>query len=279
VASEPLGSGRRLLAGVRVLLSEDIVTAGMDYFDYQIRVARDVVLPWLSARMPVEDKHVADFGCHEGGMLEGLRFGGVADALGIELNANVVERSRFVPDERFRIEIGNLTERDPAEGAFDIVLLHDVLEHVVDCNTVLAAARRSLAPGGRVFVSFPPYWSAYGGHQHLAAGRARAVPYVHYLPEGMFFRVARPADNEYMASADSLEDMVSVRSTRLSLRKAERAFSSSGLGVVSSEFFLVRPEHTLRYGVRTMSAGTLGRMPGMRELIVSGAFYLLAADD
>jgi SAM-dependent methyltransferase len=183
-----------------------------------------------------------------------------------------------VPDERFRIEIADLTELETA-GPFDLVLLHDVLEHVVRPDAVLEAARRSLVDGGHVFVSFPPYWSAFGGHQHLAAGWARAVPYVHYLPARVFYRVARPGDNEYMREADSLEDLESVRATKLSLRRAEAAFSRAGLKIESSERFLLRPEYTVRYGLRTAGAGALGRTPLLRELIVNGAFYLLRTAD
>jgi SAM-dependent methyltransferase len=211
-------------------------------------------------------------------MLEGLRESGVGSATGFEVSEQVVLASRFVPDERFRIQIADLTEFTHTE-TFDIVLLHDVLEHVEHCAPVLLAARRSLAPGGRVFVSFPPYWSPFGGHQHLAAGWARIVPYVHYLPARFFFRLAAPVDNEYMSREGSLGDLISVRRTRLSLAKAEREFAAAGLRPVASEFFLLRPEYTVRYGIRSQTAGMAGRLPGLREVLVNGAFYLLAADD
>lgn len=267
----------RLRDGLSSFFSREIVTGGLDYFEYQVVVARRVVVPWLAARMTLEGARVGDFGCHEGGMLEGLRDSAVASAVGFEINDDVVRSSPFVADERFRIELADLTSLRHGEPEFDLILLHDVLEHVVDCGAVLDAARRFLAPGGRIFVSFPPYWSPYGGHQHLASTWARATPYVHYLPERTFLRLARPADNEYMARADSLDDMVSVRRTKLSLWKAERAFAGSGLGVVDKELFLLRPEYTVRYGAPTIGAGILGRIPGVREVVVNGAFYLLAA--
>ena len=42
-----------------------------------------------------------------------------------------------------------------AEGAFDVVLLLDVLEHLVDPGAVLARTPAWLAPGGRVLLSVP----------------------------------------------------------------------------------------------------------------------------
>jgi SAM-dependent methyltransferase len=261
--------------GFAAIFSKEIVTAGLDYFEYQFRVAREVVLPWLERRIDLTGRRVGDFGCHEGGMLEALRTSTVASATGFELNEAVVAASPFEPDERFRIEIADLTVmQDPPR--FDLVLLHDVLEHVHEPVRVLEAVRAALAPGGRAYVSFPPYWSAFGGHQHLAAGFARAVPYVHYLPARLFFRMAAPGDNEYMAHDDSMDDLVSVRRTRLSIAKAERAVAHAGLAVVSREFFLLRPEYTVRYGFPTVAAGALGSIPLVREVAVNGAFYLLA---
>ena len=267
----------RLRDGVSSFFSREIVTGGLDYFEYQVLVARRVVIPWLAERMALAGVRLADFGCHEGGMLEGFRASPVASGVGFEINEDVVRASPFVRDDRFRIEVGDLTALCSNGDTFDLILLHDVLEHVVDCDGVLAAARRRLADGGRIFVSFPPYWSAYGGHQHLASTWARATPFVHYLPERTFLRLARPADNEYMTGEDSLGDMLSVRRTKLSLRKAERAFAAAGLTQVDAELFLLRPEYSVRYGVPTTRAGVLGRVPGVRELAVNGAFYLLAA--
>ena len=154
-----------------------------------------------------------------------------------------------------------------------------MLEHIPARVDALAAARRALRPGGHVFVSFPPYYSGFGGHQQLAHGRARLVPFVHLLPERLFLRVARPAANEYMTAEGAYEDLLSVRRTKLTLGEVERAFAEAGLELVDRELFLVRPQHAVRYDVKTRTAGVLGRLPGVRELAVNGAFYLARRSD
>lgn len=55
---------------------------------------------------------------------------------------------------------------------FDVVTIHDVLEHFVDPLKTLKEARRVLKPGGRLIVDFPNYFSEAGKHhwrpiQHL----------------------------------------------------------------------------------------------------------------
>jgi hypothetical protein len=105
----------------------------------------------------------------------------------------------------------------------------------------------------------------------------RHVPFLHVLPRRVYFRVARPAASEYMTAEGALEDMVSVRATKLTLRAAERAFARAGLELVDRDLFLMRPEYTVRYGIRTRRARVLGRLPLIREALVSGGFYLVRA--
>lgn len=267
----------RRLDGQRA--THTVLPRGLSYFEYQRLVCSEVVIPWLAARLDLAGLDVGDFGAHHGGMLDALRGSGlVASATGLELSADVVASSPFVGDERFRLEVGDVMSRGADSPTFDLVLMHDVLEHIPMYESALRAVVRSLRPGGHLFVSFPPYYSSFGGHQHLARGRARSIPFVHLLPSRIFFRVARPGANEYMSASGSHDDMVSVRDTKLTLASAERAFASAAFAVADRELFLIRPEYTVRYGIRTRTARALGRIPVVREGAVNGAFYLLRCD-
>lgn len=249
---------------------------GFSYFEYQRIVCRDVLIPWLQERVTLQGLLVGDFGAHHGGMVDALRdWGYVAGAIGLELSADAVASSPFVSDERFRLECADVLAPGSDLPKFDLVLLHDVLEHIPEYDRALGAIRSSLRDGGHAFVSFPPYYSAFGGHQQYARGVARFTPFVHLLPARLFYRSAMPGEQEYMTAEGAHEDMVSVRRTRLTLARAEGAFSRARLHVVARELFLVRPEYTVRYQLKTRGAGVLGKLPVVRELSVNGAFYLL----
>jgi len=229
--------------------------------------------------MPLTGAAVADIGAHHGGMIDYLReSGAVESAVGMELSEEVVASSPLEADERFRLEVADALDLPVDTPQFDLVLLHDVLEHIPDYERALATLRELLSESGRLFISFPPYYSGFGGHQQYARGIARALPFVHLLPARAFFRFAAPGEQEYMTAEGALDDMVSVRPTRLTLASAEAAFAHAGLAVEDRELFLVRPEYTVRYGLKARGASVLGHVPGLRELTVNGAFYLLQAD-
>lgn len=79
---------------------------------------------------------------------------GVAEVVGIEIEADVAEMARERID---RVYVGTAEEVLPtiADDKFDAVLCADVLEHMIDPWAFLTLLRPSLAPGGIVVASIP----------------------------------------------------------------------------------------------------------------------------
>jgi len=263
------------VSGLRHLADTSTLTGGGSYFDYQRRVAKEAILPWLAARLPLASIDVADFGSHSGGMIDVLREDGrVRSALGFELNRDVVAESPLRPDPLFRLTEADLLRLD-AHEEFDLVLACEVLEHVPATAELLRVARRALRPRGHMLVTFPPFWSPFGGHQQLASTAVRLVPYLQYAGRYRFLKLARLQDTNYMSAETALEDVTSVFATKLTLRRAERAFHAEGFRLADRTLWLLRPEYRVRYGVRPLGAGPLGTVPVVREALVTGAYYLL----
>jgi 2-polyprenyl-3-methyl-5-hydroxy-6-metoxy-1,4-benzoquinol methylase len=101
------------------------------------------------------NKRVLDVGCDTGYLGETLTALGCRVS-GVEYNpVTAAEAARKLE----RVVVGDLEVLDLVdefgEGAFDVVVYGDVLEHLRDPLPVLRAARRLLAPGGTVVVSTP----------------------------------------------------------------------------------------------------------------------------
>ena len=258
------------------LLDEATLSGGIPYFEYEYKVANEIVIPWLRRYVRFDRTTVGDFGCHQGGVLQAFReLDGVVAGQGFDVNAESIARSPFAGTADFRIQVGDILQLDPARHRFDLILIRDVLEHIARYREALLRAKACLKPGGHIFVSYPPYYSPFGGHQQVAGNWTRLVPYLHYLPKRMFFRLMRIADNAYMKAADSIGDLESVRATRLTLAKAERAFAVAGLQRRAAQYFLFRPEFKVRYGIPVIPAGPLAHLPVAREALVMGVYYLL----
>jgi len=130
---------------------------------------RAVILAEMTRRLPASGVRLAELGCGSGGMLEALgRFG---TAVGVEMDPALRARAR---ERGLDVRAGALPDAIPLEpGRWDAVCLFDVLEHVDDEAGALAACRRLLAPGGRLFVTVPAYAWLWSRHDELLGHRRR----------------------------------------------------------------------------------------------------------
>ena len=137
-----------------------------------------------------------------------------------------------------------------ADGAFDLVLSHAVIEHVPDAGRYLAECRRVLAPGGRCYLSTAPYLSFAGAHLprlkvpvplHLIAGRTVAFGTFRWLARHAPWALREPAhENSFIRDArngiakeDDLLEKVRVRLLRGQI-------AAAGFGVLQEELHVTR---------------------------------------
>jgi len=264
-----------VIAKLSNLLSESTLSANLSYFDYECVLGRQALVPWLRQSIDLAGLRVADFGCHQGGILQVLREDcAIASGVGFDLNRQAIATSPLQPDPNFYLKEQDILTLNPQDYSFDLVLFRDSLEHIPPYFEALAKAQACLPSGGYIFVSFPPYYSPFGGHQQLATNWPKLFPYAHYLPEGLFLKLLNCQDNTYMSRAEAIEDLQGIRQTRLTLGKLEKAARRLGLTLAARDLYLLRPAFKVRYGLPIMKAGVLGQIPLAREVVVMGAYYL-----
>jgi SAM-dependent methyltransferase len=121
------------------------------------------------------DARLLDAGCGTGRNL--VEFAPLGSACGVDPSAQAIDfcRRRGLTD----VREASLDALPFAAGAFDLILLTDVLEHVGDDRAALAELRRVAAPGARLVVTVPAYrwlWSPHDdSHHHLRRYTAREL--------------------------------------------------------------------------------------------------------
>lgn len=89
-----------------------------------------------------------------------------------------------------------------ATGSFDLVLSHEVIEHVQNDRTAAAEMVRVLKPGGRAVVFAPNRWYPFETHGHYWRGEYHFgnTPLINYLPASLRDQLA-PHVRAYTAEA------------------------------------------------------------------------------
>ena len=119
---------------------------------------------WASALAP--GRRVLDAGC---GMAYGSRLmaeAGAAEVTGVDLAEDVIRAARAEAGDGIRLEAGDVAALPFEDGAFDLVVCFEVIEHVPDQDRVLGELRRVLARGGLLAISSPNRDAYVPGNPH-----------------------------------------------------------------------------------------------------------------
>ncbi|MHB1294325.1 MAG: class I SAM-dependent methyltransferase [Anaerolineae bacterium] len=147
---------------------------------YVWRAGQERRLQIIRRHAPLEGKTILDVGCGLGLYVRRFRDFS-ADVHGVDLDAAKVEEAgRTLPN----IRVGSAEELPYPDGFFDVVLSHEVLEHVDDDRAAAREAYRVLKPGGRLVVFVPNRCYPFETHGFYWRGvyRFGNIPLVNYLP-------------------------------------------------------------------------------------------------
>jgi 2-polyprenyl-3-methyl-5-hydroxy-6-metoxy-1,4-benzoquinol methylase len=96
---------------------------------------------------------IADIGCGQGARLVMLRALGARVVAGCEMDADAARWAAQHYD--LSIHVGSADSLTAPEGGFDLVLLSEVIEHVLDPVALVRSCARLLRPGGWLCLSTP----------------------------------------------------------------------------------------------------------------------------
>jgi SAM-dependent methyltransferase len=219
------------------------------------RAVLDAVLDGLEL---ARDVRILDAGCGSGrNMVELARRGRVT---GVELASASLEaaRARDVGP----VLPGSLDDPLPFDdGAFDLAVALDVLEHVEDDRAALRELARVVAPGGRLLVTVPQYGWLWGEHDVLSHHHRR------YTRPTLLGRAAAAGFAPQRVTAFNATLLPAIGGARLVQRARRRENPASDLGrtpqgvvnaalerVLLAEAAAIRAGRDLPFGVSLLAA-------------------------
>ena len=228
------------------------------------------LLPYLETHIPdFYGKRVLEVGCAEGGFLDVLQKKKMV-VMGVEL---LPHRVKIALDKNpnLKIVIGDITTPDIVKKLgmqFDVIVLRDVIEHIPDRQALFTNITRLLQPGGYVYVSFPPRFSPFAGHQQNFRSILRFIPFLHFLPAWGI----RLLGKTFHENPRFTEEVILNYTIGLTISAFERYCQQFHFRPVVKGLFLIRPIYRTRFGVPIKR---LPSIPVLREVFVMGCECLL----
>lgn len=138
-------------------------------------------LELMRTHVDLDGKRILDIGCGVGAFVRRLQEYST-DIVGTDIDRESVLRG---VEELPNLGLA-LGEHMPfKDGTFDVIILHEVLEHVANDVETLKEAHRLLAPGGKVVIFCPNRMYPFETHGIFLGKRYvfGNMPFVNYLPD------------------------------------------------------------------------------------------------
>ena len=247
------------------------------YFEIQAANARKYVIPFIAETFPVKaGQRVLEIGCGEGGVLKAFIEAG-CEGVGVELDEPRIEDAKkFLPEEigsgRIKFVVKNIydpTIEDDLNGAFDIILLKDVIEHIPDQPRLISWMKKFLKPGGIIFFGFPPWYMPFGGHQQMCHSRISRLPWIHLLPRSLYKWILTQ-------KKEPVNDMMEIRDTGISIERFERICREKGYTIENKRHYLLNPIYEWKFGWKPRKqVWPLKSIPFFRNFLTTCVYYII----
>lgn len=243
------------------------------YWQYEYDVVAKYLLPLLKEwGINSASKTLLDVGCGDGGGVSAFYDAGFV-CKGFDIETRRVELANAMRQSRnFEMVYGNIYDDTfPfASEKFNLIILHDVFEHLDHKKLVLQKLKSCLKSDGRILITFPPYYSAYGAHQQLLKSKIGKLPFFHLIPFSVSYLINK-FPNEEKAFVGEIKKLTSLK---MGIRKFEKIIEASPLSVDRVRKYIIGPNH-IRFGLKPLDAGWFGKIPIINEIITNGLVYLL----
>lgn len=248
------------------------------YFSELAYTCEKYIVPYVSRWFTDAPVHpsVLEVGCGDGGNLVPFSRRGW-ETVGIDISVRrITDAADFFEKENLlgKFICADIFSVDGFDGRFDLVLCHDVLEHVESKLDLLLKMERFLKPGGCIFVAFPAWWMPFGGHQQICRGTfISRLPFVHLLPSWIYRKILCLAGE----SDECVRELLMIKKTGVTVETFERMVHESGMGIAGRRLYFINPHYEIKFGLRPRVLNSaIAGIPGIRNFFSTSCFYLLS---
>ena len=249
------------------------------YFHELENTSREFYVNYLSGKKLITPNcHVLEVGCGDGGNLVPFAQMGCAvtgmDIAQCRINDAQTYFSKISPGATFICKDFLRCQPPSSEKEqYDIILLHDVIEHIPAKADFLRQLKAFLKPTGILFVGFPAWQMPFGGHQQICQNVVCShMPFIHLLPKCLYKLLLKCMGEK----EDIIRELMNIKNTRTSIETFEKLISECRLEVVDRVFWFVNPHYKQKFHLKPRRLWNwMYPVKYVRNFFTTSCWYLL----
>lgn len=247
------------------------------YFDNLARTSEKYFIPYISAFAETgPGTEVLEIGCGEGGnLLPFCRRG--CNVTGVDLSEGKIGNAvKFFEEENCSgyFLACDIFDAGLPKGKYDILICHDVIEHIADKLEFMTVIRNFLKPGGIAFIAFPAWQMPFGGHQQMCNNKKLSrLPFFHLLPASWYRSILSKGGE----SPEAIKEFLEIKQTGTTVELFEKIVKESGFRKLDRRLYFINPHYEAKFGMkpRKLSPAIAG-IPYLRNFFSTSCFYILS---
>ena len=222
----------------------------------------------------MKGKDVLEIGCAEAGLLRYYKNIG-ADCSGLELSDVRFNNAILLNDKnQLHLFQANICEPKSYQNElvkqYDLIVIRDVIEHIKDKETALKNMYNILKPGGKLFISYPPKFCPYAGHQQTIPNILGKLPYIYLLPNYLYIKYLRLIG----CKAKKIEYLIDTKKTRISNKRMLELICKIGFKLKNKSNWFIRPAYSFRFNLPSFK-NPFAFIPILDEILCNGMLLTL----
>ncbi|MEO6036776.1 MAG: class I SAM-dependent methyltransferase, partial [Saprospiraceae bacterium] len=190
------------------MLTQEQIEEGMAYAEdnFQNEHAQHLHMDKRLIRrlFDLSGKKVLDFGCGMGGMSLWYAANWPCEVHAVDIDGHHIYIAQQLQAKyglsNVRFEQRNILS-DPLSGPYDFIFMNDVAEHIPlpVLTDILRQFKTLLAPGGKVFLTFPPWAGPFSSHLYHKI----KIPWSQFLPESILLPMIERVNHPLVGEEES----------------------------------------------------------------------------
>ena len=227
--------------------------------------------------LDVTGKKILEIGCAEAGLMKFYNDKG-AICSGLELSDIRFNNAMLLNQDQsiylFQADICKpITYENKIEDTYDIIIIRDVIEHIPEQELALKNMYDLLSVGGKLFMSFPPKFCAYAGHQQTVPKILGKLPYLYLLPNSIYVFYLKLIG----CPEKKIQYLLDTKRTRITISKMKKIINRIGYDIQKKSNWIIRPAYSFRFGLPRI-LNPFSWIPILNEIFCNGMLFLLTKE-
>ena len=192
---------------------------------------------------------ILEVGCGDGGNLLHFAKRGY-EVVGVDISANRINDAKsFFEQENANAKFicSDILKLNGYKSYFDLVICHDVIEHIGNKQEMLSRIECFLKPKGLLFIGFPAWQMPFGGHQQICHSKLLSItPFFHMLPQCLYkYILSLGGEN-----VECINELLSIKSTKITIELFEKIVAQTSFDIVDRRLYFVNPHYEVKFGLK-----------------------------